>query len=99
MGHIPRNTRVEILREFNRVCNGPIIIEYSIRNSFASVVKGLLRKLTVRARLPKQWKWHDVSHSELDDELREAGLQVSRLIRKLPLLSESTFVVAKRLRS
>lgn len=97
MGHIPRNTRVEILREFNRVCDGPIIIEYSIRNPIASGVKSLLRTLTVRARLPKQWKWHDVSCSELEDELREAGLKTSRLIKKLPLFSESTFVVARRL--
>lgn len=96
MGHIPRNIRIEVLREFHRICNGPIIIEYPIRNSFASAFKSLLRVLTVRARLPDQWEWHDVSHIELNEELHEAGLYVSRLIRKLPLLSESTFVIAKR---
>lgn len=97
MGHIPRNIRIEILREFHRVCSGPIIIEYPIRNSFAHAFKYLLRILTVRARLPDQWEWHDVSKSELCEELQEAGLFVSRLIRKLPFLSESTFVVAKRI--
>ncbi len=96
MGHIPRETRVEILREFNRICEGPIIIEYSVRNPIARKVKSLLRSLTVRARLPSQWKWHDVSINELEAELQEAGLQITRLISKLPFLSESTYVVAKQ---
>ena len=99
MGHIPRETRVEILREFNRICKGPIIVEYPVRNLLARKIKSLLRTLTVRARLPSQWEWHDVSHDELDDELREAGLRAARLINKLPVLSESIYVVAERLSS
>ena len=96
MGHIPREHRVKILREFNRICKGLIIVEYSVRNPFARRIKSLLRVLTVRGRLPSQWKWHDVSHDELELELKEAGLRVARLINKLPFLSESIFVVAEQ---
>lgn len=96
MGHIPRGHRVKILSEFGRICRGPIIVEYSVRNPIARRIKGLLRVLTVRGRLPSQWKWHDVSHDELELELKEAGLHVANLINKLPFLSESIFVVAKR---
>jgi ubiquinone/menaquinone biosynthesis C-methylase UbiE len=96
MGHIPKNTRVEILREFNRICKGIIVIEYSVRNASARRIKTWLRRLTVRARLPSQWEWHDVSPNELEDELREAGLQISTQVAKLPFLSESVYVIAKR---
>ncbi len=95
MGHIPRDIRVGILREFSRVCKGSIVIEYCVRNSLASVIKSLFRVLTVRSRLPEQWEWHDVSISELERELQEAGIKVIRYVKKFPLLSESTFVVAK----
>ncbi len=96
MGHIPKDTRIEILREFNRICKGPIVVEYPIRNSLARRIKHLFGAFTVRARLPSQWEWHDVSHQELKDELQKAGLRITRLIAKLPYLSESVFVVAQR---
>lgn len=95
MGHIPKETRVSILREFARICKGNIIVEYPVRDLFACNAKKMLRVLTVRARLPEQWEWHDVSKGELEEEFREAGIKIIRKIKKLPFLSESTYVVAR----
>ncbi len=96
MGHLPKETRIEILREFRRLCAGPIVIEYPIKNQFSHGLKSLLSSLTMRDRLPNQWEWYDLSKKELEEELREAGLRINTMIKKLPFLSESIYVIAKK---
>jgi ubiquinone/menaquinone biosynthesis C-methylase UbiE len=98
MGHLPRDTRVSALREFGRICDGSIIVEYPLRTAIAGFMKSLLRTLTVNARLGQgQWSWNKLSEDELDAEFRSAGLSAVRKIYKLPLLSDSVFVVARRI--
>lgn len=97
MGHLPRDTRVAVLREFGRICSGNIIVEYPLRTAIAGFMKRILRAFTVDARLGKgQWSWNTLSSDELDAEFRTAGLSVVRKVHKLPLLSDSVFVVARR---
>lgn len=98
MGHLPSETRLLVLREFGRICNGDIIVEYPQRSMVAGFMKNLLRAFTIKARLGKgQWSWNMLSADELDAEFQSAGLKVVRKIHKLPLLSDSVFVVAQRL--
>lgn len=98
MGHLPVDTRVSVLREFGRICDGNIVVEYPQRNAAAGVVKQVFRAFTVSARLGKgQWTWNTLSASELDAEFRSAGLAIVRRVRKLPLMSDSMFLVARRL--
>lgn len=95
MGHLPRDTRLSVLREFGKICSGNIIVEYPQRNVIAGFVKKLLRAHTVNSRLGRgQWSWNMLSADELDAEFRAAGLRVVRKVYKLPLLSDSVFVVA-----
>lgn len=96
MGHLPCDTRVAVLREFGNICSGNIIVEYPQRSAVAGFVKKLLRAFTVRARLGQgQWSWNMLTAGELDAEFRSAGLSVVRKVYKLPLLSDSVFVVAQ----
>jgi ubiquinone/menaquinone biosynthesis C-methylase UbiE len=97
MGHLPRDTRLSVLREFGRICGENVIVEYPMRSTVAGFAKKLLHAFTVRARLGQgQWSWNTLSEPELDAEFRSAGLSVVRKIRKLPFLSDSVFVIARR---
>ena len=98
MGHLPRETRVSVLREFARICSGNIVVEYPQRSAVAGFFKRLFRPFTVSARLGQgQWSWNMLSESELEAEFLSGGLSIVRKVRKLPLLSDSVFVVAERL--
>jgi ubiquinone/menaquinone biosynthesis C-methylase UbiE len=97
MGHLPREARLSVLREFGRICQGKIIVEYSQRSAVAGFAKALFRAFTVERRLGKaQWSWNTLTKEELDCEFQSAGLSVVRRIHKLPLLSDSVLVVARR---
>lgn len=98
MGHLPAQTRQSVLREFWRICSGLVVVEYPQRSVAAGWVKRVLRVFTVQARLGQgQWSWNVLSAADLDAEFRAAGLTIVRKVRKLPLLSDSVFIVARRL--
>jgi SAM-dependent methyltransferase len=85
-GHLPPQSRVQVLREFRRVSKASVVVAYYHRGS----IQGLLRR-----RRRGAGPWHPVSLAQLDEELRVAGLRrVSRRFL-LPLYSETIVVLAK----
>lgn len=87
-GHLPPSARTRALRDFRRVSRGHVVVAYYQRGS----VQGLLRRRR-RSGTP----WHPVSLSELDAELREAGLRRVHRRFLLPVISETIVVLAKAL--
>ena len=79
MGHIPREIRINILREMSRICHGIIIIEYPITNPVSHLIKNVFKRLTVKNVLPDQWKWHYLSLGEAKLEVNEAGLETIKI--------------------
>jgi ubiquinone/menaquinone biosynthesis C-methylase UbiE len=95
-GHVPGDQRVEILKEMRRVSRGRVVIEVPVTSRTALVAKSLLRRLTVRSRLPKQFDWHVMPIKKVRDQAVEAGLDVVAVRRKLPLLSDSRYVELRK---
>jgi ubiquinone/menaquinone biosynthesis C-methylase UbiE len=91
MGHLPRDTRVNVLKEMGRICKGSIIIEYPITNPFARHIKKLFKSLTVKNVLPTKWIWHYLSMAEAKQEVSDAGLITQKVVRKLSYISESAY--------
>lgn len=93
MGHVPRDVRTRILREFARV-GSHAVVEYSVRSRVVSLRRRLEQFL--RSGLPRRWAWQAFTKGELEQEMREAGFEVLRMWPKFPLLSDSYYVVVRR---
>ncbi len=85
-GHLPPETRINVLRELSRVTNGHVIVAFYHRNSVQGVVRRRRRRGT---------PWYPVTLADIDAELAAAGLR--RVGRKfmLPIVSETVVVLAK----
>ena len=91
MGHIPKEIRINILKEMSRICYGTIIIEYPITNPIAQLIKKIFKSLTVKNVLPRKWKWHYLILDDAKMEVNKAGLVTNRIIRKFFVFSESAY--------
>lgn len=93
MGHIPDDVRREILSEYRRVSEYAIV-EYSIQSKLARV-RRILNRFTGN-RLPERWSWHTFDKQELLQEIQASGFEVAYMWAKIPLLSNSYYVLLKR---
>ena len=96
IGHIPKESRINILREMSRICHGTIIIEYPITNPFARILKKALKSLTVKNVLKNQWKWHYLSLNEAKREIDEAELVIVKIVKKFSFFSESAYLTISK---
>jgi ubiquinone/menaquinone biosynthesis C-methylase UbiE len=92
LGHVPADRRVGILNEMRRLSKGRIVIEVPVTSGSAHLAKRLLRHLTVRSRLPRQFDWHVLPIKTVKSQAADAGLCVVKVRRKLPLVSDSRYV-------
>ena len=95
MGHIPRDVRLKILREFGRVSQYAVI-EYSLKSKTVELRRNVDNILKTGSRLPKRWGWHTFEKQELFAEVKEAGLQIVKMWAKLPYLSDSYYVLLQQ---
>lgn len=95
IGHIPGDVRIDILREFHRVSKF-VIIEHSIESRTVRLRRQIDHYLRTGSILPKRWAWHIFRKSEFDEELMKAGFQPVNIQAKLPYLSDSYYVLARR---
>jgi ubiquinone/menaquinone biosynthesis C-methylase UbiE len=86
-GHLPPATRVRVLREFRRVSRRYTIVAFYDRWSLQGVV---------RRRARRGLAWNPIARSELDDELRRAGLRAVAKRSMLRYVSETVVVLAER---
>ncbi len=82
MGHLPPNVRVEVLREFKRVCRKGIIVGFPVLNWFTSF-RYRLGNIRYRIRTGMGRSWYPVNSRTLADELSAVGLEISRKKRLL----------------
>jgi len=94
MGHIPKDVRIQILKEFQRVSHY-ILIEYSISSRWVNAQRRINHFLKTRSFLAKKWPWHIFSQEEILVEFQEAKLHLEKKWPKLPLLSDSWYLLAK----
>lgn len=93
-GHIDDQTFKAVLTEFRRVCRGTLVVENTRPSVVARTLKsGILRRLSVRSRLPVKFDWHDRTTAELKALAAETGWTVEKVVSKLALVSESVYVV------
>lgn len=97
IGHIPRPTRAWIFREFSRVSRYTII-ECSINTLIVQPRYRIDSLLTRRSQMSGDWPWHRFDEAELIEELSDGGLEPLGVFAKLPFLSDSHYVLAKRKR-
>ena len=92
MMHVDPETRVRILREFNRVSRRWVIVDYRHNYTFRYVLTHTFGKLGL-GRTPLS----RVSTAGLHEEFRQAGLRIIEIIRvSTPLLSDKWVVLAER---
>ncbi|MCI0531982.1 MAG: class I SAM-dependent methyltransferase [candidate division Zixibacteria bacterium] len=84
LGHVPPDSRVRILKELGRVCRGSIIVAYYF-SSPPHNLKRSLRKFVTKTNSP----WFPVTSSEVEEEVRRAGLRIEEIVAVAPLLSET----------
>jgi ubiquinone/menaquinone biosynthesis C-methylase UbiE len=75
MGHLPPETRTKVLREFLRVSQRGLIVEYPILNPFTAM-KFVLGNLWYRLKTGRRRVWRPATKRSLQNELREAGLTI-----------------------
>lgn len=92
MGHIPRQNRVNMLKEMKRASRNFLIIEYCVKQALPCIERRL-RKYLKRERLPLRWPWQIISKKELEDEAKAAGLRIVAVYAKLRYLSDSCMVL------
>lgn len=95
IGHIPKDVRISILKEFARVSQFAII-EYSINSRLARLRLKIEGFLKTGIKLPKRWSWHVFDRQELTEELKLAGFEIIGMWAKLPGLSDSNYVLLQR---
>jgi SAM-dependent methyltransferase len=92
MMHVDPETRVRILREFNRVSRRWVIVDYRHKYTFRYVLTHTFGKLGL-GRTPLS----RVSTAGVHEEFRQAGLRILGIIRvSTPLLSDKWVVLAER---
>ncbi|HRQ39346.1 MAG TPA: class I SAM-dependent methyltransferase [Chloroflexota bacterium] len=95
IGHIPEPVRVQMLQEFARI-SPYAIIEYSIKTPTVTWRRRIDHYLKTGLRLPARWPWHISGRDELTKELNQGGLQIVNMWAKLPLFSDSYYVLVQR---
>lgn len=95
MGHIPKDVRLKILKEFGRVSQYSII-EYNLKSKSVELRRSIDKALKSGNRLPNRWGWHIFEKEELYEEVKEAGLEVVKMWAKVPYLSGSYYVLLQR---
>jgi len=89
-GHVPPDTRCNILKELSRVSKSHVVIAYYGKHTLQT----LLRK---KSRAKRQVPWYPVNNKEIQDELKEANLKIIKTKWLIPLLSETIIVIAKKI--
>lgn len=97
LGHIPKTTRVWIFKEFSRVSKYTII-ECSINTMFVRPRYRLDSYLRRQSHVTGDWPWHRFEKAELEEELSDGGLEAIGMVAKMPMLSDSYYVLARRKR-
>jgi ubiquinone/menaquinone biosynthesis C-methylase UbiE len=93
LGHLDRKERGLLLREAARVSSGTLLVDLSIPTPLTRLGKRLTRWLRRPVTARGQWSWHELDSRALEEEAREAGFQVRRTRRKLPVLSDGVFAL------
>ena len=92
MMHVDSATRVRMLSEFRRVSRRWVVVDYRHKYTFRYVLSHTFGKLGV-GRTPLD----RVSRAGLEQEFRDAGLQVREVVRvSAPLLSDKWVVLSER---
>lgn len=95
IGHIPKNVRIEILKEFARVSDY-VILEVSFKSRTAELRQKVDEYLKTGSKLPKRWSWHIFDKQELKQEVEQCGWKIAKIEAKLPILSNSNYVLLQR---
>ena len=87
-GHIPPKIRIQILKEFKRVCKRYFIIAYYLKDSFQEIRRR-------KNRLNKKSDWYPVSLENIDQEMCQAGIKKIKLFSILRYFSETVIVIGE----
>lgn len=93
IGHIPRDVRLAVFLEFQRVAEF-LALECSIVSAASKLRNSSLGRIGIR--IPIRWEWHVFTRESITDELEQAGFTVRAYVPKLPLVSDSHLVIASR---
>ncbi len=85
--HLPRATRVAVLRTLAATCRGPLVVTVCHPYTLKSATRALRRLGGSSKRSPR------LTRAELDAEAAAAGLRVTRVITVVPFFSEIWVVV------
>jgi len=91
--HVPRELRVEVLREFGRVARRFVVVDVRHRYCWSAWARRV-RAVWTKERVPFRY-----SVAEVEEEFEKAGLEVVRKVWLAPGLSEKMVVVARRKRA
>jgi len=90
MGHLPKDYRLKVLKEMNRVSDY-IIVSYHSRNS----IMGLLKRFQIILGL-KDKNWFQVSENDAIKELEKCGFKVIGKSYVLRGIAETYFLVGQK---
>jgi len=94
MGHIPADTRIEILHELARVTRGYIVADYCVFNPIIHTRRRIEHLLKTRQLGFEQgWTWQSVPRHQLEREFRAAGLEAVGWFAKMRFLSDAWMVL------
>lgn len=84
MNHVPRDIRVQMLREMGRVSRGMVIVSYCNPRSLS----GLKRRIKMLFKPPRA-PWHPATYAEVKREAERAGLTIAAVYPILGPISET----------
>lgn len=91
LGHVPPETRVRVLQEFNRVASKGIIVGFPVLNSFTRF-KFELGNLRHKLKHGRPRPWWPASAQSLAQELEQAGLTIAHETKLLGPFSQIVFL-------
>lgn len=90
MGHVPPFIRTKIIREFNRVTKGCVIVAFYNPISLMGVIKRIRRYV-------KKNLWFPVTHRSVRNELKNSGLHIQKTRYILSCVAETYFILAEKI--
>lgn len=94
IGHLDDPSLLGFFREARKIGNGYLVLENPRPNTVGgSIKRTVLRRFTMQSRLPTTFKWHQRTVNDLGMLATKNGWEIVKVVKKLPLLSDSVYVV------